>query len=82
MDRFTAFFDSNVLYPAALRNFLMRLTLRGLYRAKWSDMVHEEWETGVTRIPNGSVFRANSHRTGTYNAEGIGELGFVISNGG
>ena len=47
MDRFTAFFDANVLYPAALRNLLMRLTVRGLFRAKWSDAVHEEWMRSV-----------------------------------
>ena len=49
MDRFTAFLDSNVLYPAALRNFLMWLTLGGLFRARWSDMVHEEWMAAVRK---------------------------------
>jgi hypothetical protein len=34
MDRFTAFFDANVLYPAGLRNLLMRLAVRGLFRPK------------------------------------------------
>jgi len=49
MDRFTAFFDANVLYPAALRNLLMRLALRGLFRAKWSNQVHEEWIKAALR---------------------------------
>ena len=49
MDRFTAFLDSNVLYPAALRNFLMWLTVGGLFRARWSDLVHEEWMAAVLR---------------------------------
>lgn len=49
MDRFTAFFDANVLYPAELRNFIMRLALRGLFRARWSDQVHEEWINAVLR---------------------------------
>jgi len=49
MDRFTAFLDSNVLYPAALRNFLMWLTVCGLFRARWSYMVHEEWMAAVQR---------------------------------
>mgnify|MGYP003577911952 CR=1 FL=1 len=40
---FTAFYDANVLYPSALRNLLMRLALTGLFRAKWSADVHEEW---------------------------------------
>jgi hypothetical protein len=38
-----AFYDANVLYPAELRNFLMHLALTGLFRAKWSAAVHEEW---------------------------------------
>jgi PIN domain len=40
---FTAFYDANVPYLAALRNLLMRLALTGLFRAKWSADVHEEW---------------------------------------
>src|SRR5580700_9822115 len=38
-----AFYDANILYPAELRNFLMHLALTGLFRAKWSAAVHEEW---------------------------------------
>jgi PIN domain len=40
---FTVFYDANVLYPAELRNFLMHLALTGMFRAKWSSDVHEEW---------------------------------------
>jgi predicted nucleic acid-binding protein len=40
---FAAFYDANVLYPPELRSFLMHLALTGLFRAKWSDAVHEEW---------------------------------------
>ena len=43
MDRFTAFLDANVIYPAGLRDTLLRLADRNLYRARWSAMVHEEW---------------------------------------
>jgi len=46
---FTAFYDANVLYGSALRNFLMRLTLTGLFRARWSAGVHEEWMTALLR---------------------------------
>lgn len=49
MDRFTAFLDSNVLYPAALRNFLMWLAVHWLFRARWSNSVHEEWMAAVQR---------------------------------
>ena len=40
---FAAFYDANVLYPAELRNFLMHLALSGMFRARWSANVHEEW---------------------------------------
>ena len=43
MATFTAFYDANVLYPAELRNLFMHLALTGLFRAKWSADVHEEW---------------------------------------
>ena len=43
MAAFTAFYDANVLYPAELRNLLMHLALTGLFRAKWSADIHEEW---------------------------------------
>ncbi len=30
-----AFFDANVLYPSVLRNFLMHLALKGIFRTHW-----------------------------------------------
>jgi hypothetical protein len=49
MDRSTAFFDANVLYPAPLRNLLMRMALRDLFRAQWSRTVHDEWIEAALR---------------------------------
>jgi predicted nucleic acid-binding protein len=46
---FTAFYDANVLYPAELRNLLMHLAITGLFRARWSAGVHEEWMTALLR---------------------------------
>lgn len=43
MTNFTALYDANVLYPLYLRDLLMNLALTDLYRAKWSDDIHEEW---------------------------------------
>ena len=43
MPALVAFYDANVLYPAELRSFLMYLALTGLFRARWSNTVHEEW---------------------------------------
>lgn len=49
MAGFTAFYDANVLYPAELRNLLMHLALIGLFRAKWSADVHEEWISSLVK---------------------------------
>jgi len=44
---FTDIHDACVLYPAPLRDLLMRLALTDLYRARWMNMVHEEWTRRV-----------------------------------
>ena len=49
MSSFTAFYDANVLYASELRNLLMHLAMTGLFRAKWSNGVHEEWMTALLR---------------------------------
>jgi hypothetical protein len=43
----TAVYDACVLYPAPLRSLLMYLALTGLFRAKWTDAIHEEWMRNV-----------------------------------
>lgn len=40
---FTVVYDACVLYPAPLRSLLMYLALTDLFRARWSDMIHDEW---------------------------------------
>jgi predicted nucleic acid-binding protein len=49
----TAVYDANVLYPAPLRDLLIRIAQTGLVRAKWTDAIHDEW------IPN--VLKRNPH---------------------
>ncbi len=39
----TALYDACVLYPAPLRDLLMRLALTGLFQARWSEEIHDEW---------------------------------------
>lgn len=41
--RYTAVLDANVLYPTLVRDVLMSLAVEGLYHAKWSTLIHEEW---------------------------------------
>jgi predicted nucleic acid-binding protein len=47
MPPFIALLDANVLYPAELRSFLMFLAVPGIFRAKWSAEIHEEWISNV-----------------------------------
>jgi predicted nucleic acid-binding protein len=44
---FTALYDACVLYPAPIRDVLMHLALTDLYRARWTNEIHEEWIRSV-----------------------------------
>jgi predicted nucleic acid-binding protein len=39
----TAVYDANILYPAPLRDLLIRIAQAGLVRAKWTETIHDEW---------------------------------------
>lgn len=45
----TVVYDACVLYPAALRDFLMHLAVTNLFRARWTDMIHDEWIRNVLK---------------------------------
>jgi predicted nucleic acid-binding protein len=47
--RYTIVFDACVLYPAPLRDFLLRLSMTGLFAAKWTDQIHDEWTRNVLK---------------------------------
>lgn len=47
--RLTVVFDACVLYPAPLRDVLMHLAMTGMFRAKWTEMIHDEWMRSVMR---------------------------------
>lgn len=46
---FTAIYDACVLYPAPLRDLLMQLALTDLFRARWTDQIHDEWIRNVLK---------------------------------
>lgn len=46
---FTVILDSNILYPAPVRDLFLELALTDLFRAKWSNLIHEEWIRSVLR---------------------------------
>lgn len=39
--------DANVLYPAFLRDLLIRLSLAGAVAPRWTERIHEEWMRNV-----------------------------------
>jgi hypothetical protein len=45
----TAFLDASVLYPALLRDILMRLASHQVFKARWSAKVQSEWVTALAR---------------------------------
>jgi predicted nucleic acid-binding protein len=47
VSQFTAVYDACVLYPAPLRSLLMYLAMTGLFKARWTDAIHQEWMRNV-----------------------------------
>nr|WP_274521895.1 PIN domain-containing protein [Halorhodospira halochloris] len=47
--RTTVIYDACVLYPAPLRDFLLRLAVSGFFAAKWTERIHDEWIHSVLR---------------------------------
>lgn len=45
----TAIYDANILYPAPLRDLFIRIAQTGIVRAKWTEMIHEEWMRNVLK---------------------------------
>ncbi len=41
--RYTVILDANVLYPNLLRDILLSLAVAGLYHARWTDRINDEW---------------------------------------
>lgn len=47
MANFVALYDACVLHPAPLRDLLMHLSVSGLYRARWTERINDEWMRSV-----------------------------------
>ncbi|EWH00140.1 PIN domain-containing protein [Halomonas sp. BC04] len=47
--RFVVIYDACVLYPAPLRDLLMRLATTGLFAARWTEQIHDEWTRNLLR---------------------------------
>ena len=46
---FVVIYDACVLYPAALRDFLLRVARTGIVRARWSEKILDECFEAIVR---------------------------------
>jgi len=42
-------YDSCIFYSFMLRNLFVQLAMTGLFRAKWSEEIHQEWMSNLLR---------------------------------
>src|ERR1700684_3271475 len=42
-NQFTVLFDACVLYPAPVRDLLLQLASKGLFRGRWTKQIQDEW---------------------------------------
>jgi len=46
-DRFVVLLDANVLYPFRVRDVLLRFAHAGLFRARWTQAILDEWASNL-----------------------------------
>ncbi|TJW98562.1 MAG: PIN domain-containing protein, partial [Mesorhizobium sp.] len=46
---YTVILDACVLYPAPLRDFILELAGSGIFRARWTEMIHDEWTRNLSK---------------------------------
>jgi predicted nucleic acid-binding protein len=47
--QYTAVLDANTLYPAPLRDLLLSLAVDGLFHARWTTLIQQEWARSLAR---------------------------------
>ena len=50
MPRTTVVYDACVLSPSPLRDFLLQLACGGLFHARWTNAIHEEWIRNLLEV--------------------------------
>lgn len=60
--KLVALYDSCILYPAPMRDLLVRLAGTGLFQARWTNDIHEEWIRSVLESRS-DLSRARLERT-------------------
>ena len=49
MSHFVALIDANIFYPATLRDLILRVAMTDVFRARWTDRIHDEWISALLR---------------------------------
>ena len=68
--RYTAILDANVLYPATLRDLLLSLARDGLFHARWTDRIQDEWVRSLL-VRRPELEAADLHRTCALMAQAV-----------
>jgi PIN domain len=46
---FTVLYDANIFFGAFRRNVMIHLAQAGIYRAKWTEDIHQEWMSNLRK---------------------------------
>ena len=58
----TAVLDANVLFPQTLRDVLLSVSFHGVYAARWTNQIHDEWTRNLLQT-RPDLTRATLERT-------------------
>ena len=67
-NRYTALLDANVLYSVAISDALMEVAATGIYAAKWSKAIDEEWVRNLAKNKNRDEADFNTRRDSMHDA--------------
>jgi predicted nucleic acid-binding protein len=60
---FTVFIDANVFFGARLRSLVLFMAQSKMFRARWTERVHEEWMRNVAQKRNLDISQLEKIRT-------------------
>ena len=67
-NRYTALLDANVLYSVAISDALMEVAATGIYAAKWSNAIDEEWVRNLAKNKNRAEADFHTRRESMHDA--------------
>ena len=67
-NRYTALLDANVLYSVAISDALMEVAATGIYAAKWSNAIDEEWVRNLAKNKNRAEADFHTRRDSMHDA--------------